>query len=118
MIKTSIKAALSSIIIMSSLASLPSYAASACKGIAESACDNSSSCYWVSSYKRADGATVKAHCRTKAKSSISKAADKKVTQTTKKTDAKKAEAKTTDAAKKKTTSSNKKLETTKAKSSS
>ncbi|MDO6468740.1 hypothetical protein Q4498_11505 [Neptunomonas phycophila] len=105
----SLKTALSSIVILSSLTTLPASAASACKGISQSACDNSNSCYWVSGYKRADGASVKAHCRTKAKSSISKAADKKSssTKTAAKKETKNLTNKTTSSAKQKATDTKK-----------
>ena len=45
-------------------------AASACKGLDNTACGASASCGWVESYQRKDGRTVKAFCRTK---SVSKA---------------------------------------------
>lgn len=44
-------------------------AASQCKGLANAACDANTACGWVQSYERKDGRTVKAFCRTKAKSS-------------------------------------------------
>ncbi len=44
----------------------PVSAASACKGLDNSACSASASCGWVDSYQRKDGRTVKAFCRTKS----------------------------------------------------
>jgi len=44
----------------------PVSAASACKGLNNSACAASASCGWVESYQRKDGRTVKAFCRTKS----------------------------------------------------
>lgn len=41
-------------------------AASACKGLENSACSENSACGWVNSYQRKDGRTVKAFCRTKS----------------------------------------------------
>lgn len=43
-------------------------AASACKGLENSACNGASSCSWVDGYTRKDGKTVKSFCRTKATS--------------------------------------------------
>jgi len=40
-------------------------AASACKGLENSACNASSNCNWVAGYERKDGRTVKPFCRTK-----------------------------------------------------
>lgn len=42
-------------------------AASACKGLEQSACETSAQCGWVKSYERKDGKQVKAFCRTKSK---------------------------------------------------
>jgi hypothetical protein len=45
--------------------STPLYAANTCKGIQEQACDQSDSCTWIKTYKRKDGANIKAYCRSK-----------------------------------------------------
>lgn len=45
-------------------------AASACKGQTDAACGQNDSCYWVTGYKRSDGANVKGHCRAKPQSSL------------------------------------------------
>ncbi|MEJ2694808.1 MAG: hypothetical protein P8166_17740, partial [Candidatus Thiodiazotropha sp.] len=42
-------------------------AASPCKGLDESACMQSQSCSWVSSYTTKHGATVSAYCRSAVK---------------------------------------------------
>jgi len=41
------------------------YAANTCKGIQEETCSQSDSCTWIKSYKRKDGANIKAYCRSK-----------------------------------------------------
>lgn len=76
----------SSLIALSLIGSLlvsgPATAASACKGLDNSACSNNSSCGWVEGYQRKDGRSVKSFCRTKSgakKSSAKKSADKKST---------------------------------------
>lgn len=72
-----------SLITLGLLASLfvagPAAAASACKGLENSACNSNASCGWVDSYQRKDGRTVKSFCRTKAvsKSSTTKRASTK-----------------------------------------
>lgn len=48
------------------LASGTATAASACKGLENSACNSNSSCGWVGTYQRKDGRTVKSFCRTKS----------------------------------------------------
>ena len=53
----------------------PTSAASACKGLANSACSNSASCGWVEGYQRKDGRSVKSFCR--AKPASNKAVSKK-----------------------------------------
>lgn len=63
--------------------SISATAASSCKGQAQSACSNSTSCYWVEGYKRSDGAKVKAHCRAKpSKSAVKNTTEKKATKAT------------------------------------
>ena len=52
------------------------FAASACKGQTNTACNQTNSCYWVAGYKRSDGANVKSHCRSKPKSSLKSSAEK------------------------------------------
>jgi hypothetical protein len=52
------------------------FAASACKGQTNNACNQNNSCYWVAGYKRSDGANVKSHCRAKPKSSLKDSAQK------------------------------------------
>ncbi|MBL4673680.1 MAG: hypothetical protein JKX81_15590 [Arenicella sp.] len=61
-------------LIGSLLVSGPAAAASACKGLENSACSNKSSCGWVEGYQRKDGRSVKSFCRTKsvAKKSVAK----------------------------------------------
>jgi hypothetical protein len=61
-------------LIGSLLVSVPVAAASACKGLDNSACSSKSSCGWVDGYQRKDGRSVKSFCRTKsvAKKSASK----------------------------------------------
>lgn len=67
-----------SLITISLLVSLlmagPATAASACKGLENSACDNKASCGWVEGYQRKDGRAVKSFCRAKplTKTSVSK----------------------------------------------
>lgn len=41
-------------------------AASACKGLDNSACGSTNACSWVDGYTRKDGKSVKSFCRTKA----------------------------------------------------
>ena len=41
------------------------YAANTCKSIQEEACSQSDSCTWIKTYKRKDGANIKAYCRSK-----------------------------------------------------
>ena len=60
------------------LAGSQAFAASACKGQTDTACNQNDSCYWVTGYKRSDGANVKAHCRAKPKSSMKDSAKKTV----------------------------------------
>ena len=59
-----------SIIALSLIGSLivsgPASAASACKGLDNSACGSKSSCGWVEGYQRKDGRSVKSFCRTKS----------------------------------------------------
>lgn len=45
------------------MTSISASAASACKGLETSACESSTSCRWVQSYKRKDGREVNAFCR-------------------------------------------------------
>ena len=52
------------------------FAASACKGQTNTACNQTNSCYWVAGYKRSDGANVKSHGRSKPKSSLKSSAEK------------------------------------------
>ncbi len=47
------------------LASNPTVAASACKGLENSACNTNASCGWVEGYQRKDGRSVKSFCRAK-----------------------------------------------------
>jgi len=60
-----------SLIIGLALASSPTQAASACKGLDTKACGSSSSCQWINGYERKDGRTVSSFCRTKAKARTS-----------------------------------------------
>mgnify|MGYP005994050215 FL=1 len=53
------------------------FAASACKGQADTSCNQNDSCYWVTGYKRSDGVNVKGHCRAKPQSSIKDSAMQK-----------------------------------------
>lgn len=53
------------------------FAASACKGQADTSCSQNDSCYWVTGYQRSDGANVKGHCRAKPQSSIKDSAMQK-----------------------------------------
>lgn len=46
------------------LVGAPSHAAE-CKGMKKSSCDRSTSCSWVSGYKKQSGAEVKSYCRSK-----------------------------------------------------
>lgn len=79
---------------------LTSANAADCKGMSASACSSSSSCNWVKGYKRKDGATVAAHCRTaKGKSTLEKKAKSKKDAATSK--GKSAKADMTDKAKSK-----------------
>ena len=55
------------------------FAASACKGQIETVCNQNNSCYWVTGYKRSDGANVKGHCRGKPQTSIKDSAKKAMT---------------------------------------
>lgn len=77
-IKTNSIIARSSLVALSLIGSLlvsgPVSAASACKGLDNSACGNKSSCGWVEGYQRKDGRSVKSFCRTKsvAKKSVAK----------------------------------------------
>lgn len=59
------------------LAGPQAFAASACKGQTNSACNQNNSCYWVAGYKRSDGANVKSHCRAKPKASLKDSTQKK-----------------------------------------
>lgn len=56
-----------SIVSAMGMASLSARAASPCKGLDESACMQSQSCSWVSSYTTKHGATVSAYCRSAVK---------------------------------------------------
>lgn len=90
------------------LSSGPSFAASACKGLSNSACDSNTSCNWVESYKRKDGVKVKAHCRSASK--------KKSALTSSKTKASSEKAKAQDSAKSKADTKKTKTEIKKAES--
>lgn len=57
--------------------SVPAQAASACKGLNDSACASAQSCSWINAYARKDGKKINGFCRTKSKSSTKKAAGKK-----------------------------------------
>ena len=48
------------------LAAGPVTAASACKGLDNSACNDNAACGWVEAYERKDGRTVRSFCRTKS----------------------------------------------------
>jgi hypothetical protein len=76
-IKTNSTLARSSIIALSLIGSLlvsgPVAAASACKGLDNSACSSASSCGWVEGYQRKDGRSVKSFCRTKSVAKTSSA---------------------------------------------
>lgn len=103
--------------------SLTATAASNCKGQTQSACSNSSSCYWVEGYKRTDGAKVKAHCRAKpSKSAVKKAkpssdSSKKKAEDKAKSAKKKADKKAKDAKKTKASDTKKKSSSKKTTSS-
>jgi len=51
-------------------------AASACKGLEQTACQAEQSCGWVNAYSRKDGREVKAFCRTKSKPAATKESSK------------------------------------------
>jgi len=55
-------------------------AASQCKGLENSACNQNASCGWVNGYERKDGRKVKSFCRTsnKSKPSVKPAKNKPV----------------------------------------
>lgn len=53
-------------------------AASACKGQTDTACNQNNSCYWVSEFKRSDGANVKGHCRAKPNASLKEVSQKPI----------------------------------------
>jgi hypothetical protein len=69
-IKTNSIIARSSLVALSLIGSLlvsgPVSAASACKGLDNSACGSKSSCGWVEGYQRKDGRSVKSFCRSKS----------------------------------------------------
>jgi len=48
------------------LAAGPVTAASVCKGLDNSACNDNAACGWVEGYERKDGRTVRSFCRTKS----------------------------------------------------
>lgn len=48
-------------------ASGATYAASACKGLSETACSANPACGWTKAYTRKDGKPVAAYCRTKTR---------------------------------------------------
>lgn len=50
------------------LVASPAAAASACKGLDNSACTDNTSCGWVEGYQRKDGRSVKSFCRIKSAS--------------------------------------------------
>jgi hypothetical protein len=56
-----------SIVSATGMAFMSAHAASPCKGLDESACMQSQSCSWVSSYTTKHGATVSAYCRNAVK---------------------------------------------------
>ncbi len=59
-------------ILLGSLLATQANAASACKGLENSACTSTAQCGWVEGYQRKDGREVKSFCRTKAKRSVAK----------------------------------------------
>ena len=59
------------------------FAASACKGQTDTVCNQNDSCYWVTGYKRSDGANVKGHCRAKPQTSIKESTEVKTTKESK-----------------------------------
>lgn len=86
-------------------------ALAACKGNTKTACSTDTTCSWVESHTRKDGARVKAHCRTKP--GKRKATTSRSSSTTKKKvvvskDSKSTSAKKTTTSKAKSTSSSKK----------
>jgi len=50
--------------------SVQTYAASQCKGLESSKCDQNASCTWIDGYERKDGRKVSAFCRAKPKSKL------------------------------------------------
>jgi len=88
--------------------STTSNAANLCKGEKETVCAQTNSCNWIKAYKRKDGVTIKAYCRTKptkkikskTSTTLKKKADEKQPVTTKTTK------KTSDSSKKTTSSNN------------
>jgi hypothetical protein len=59
------------------LSSTGANAASACKGLDNSACNAKANCGWVNGYERKDGKKVNSFCRTKARSKVKNKIDKK-----------------------------------------
>ncbi|NQZ29792.1 MAG: hypothetical protein HRU06_00875 [Oceanospirillaceae bacterium] len=86
-----------------------SFAASACKGVAEKACNSKDSCSWIKAHKRKDGAKVKAYCRSKPskKSKLSTTTSTKKSAPTQKSSTKTAVKTKTTSTKKNTTTTQK-----------
>ena len=76
---TALRASIVAITLIGSLVTTNSVtAASACKGLENSACNANASCGWVNAYERKDGRSVKAFCRTSsAKKTAKKNSDTK-----------------------------------------
>jgi len=56
------------------------WAESACKGMAQSGCEEAADCLWVGGYEKKDGKKVAGYCRTKSKGGASdEKADKPAT---------------------------------------
>lgn len=52
------------LVLVASLIGAPSaFAASACKGLERSACENKTNCLWVEGYKKQNGSQVSGYCR-------------------------------------------------------
>ncbi|WP_200328553.1 hypothetical protein [Thiocystis violacea] len=57
------RAALIASLLLAGLASPPSFAESACKGLEKGPCSAKDACHWVDGYTRKDGVKVASHCR-------------------------------------------------------
>ena len=61
------RVALLSIALAAAAATAPAGAASECKGLEKRQCESKPDCAWVDSYKRKDGKTVSAYCKSSGK---------------------------------------------------